>query len=280
MALRGVRDISNAIERDGKYHYAYPFKALLPSPIAAGRYIDLSQSTGTPKFNAYVGDALTATQLIGSGNNGIYPGNYIPGSSKHLARWQAQLLGAVVPANLILLDYLMFYPLIDGDSVDNQVMDNPVTIPRYNYGQVMLVCSVGGALNGAGTMLYRNQDGVLKTTNFFVNTPGQYTISTTAVLNGSTDFCPFIPLASGDIGVSAIDSITFTTAPGGFFTAVIVDVIEDLAVLEASYPAEKQFPMQSGLCPEIKPGAYLNIIAKLGAVAQVGFRSEMIFINS
>ena len=140
----------------------------------------------------------------------------------------------------------------------------------------MLVCSVAGASNGAGTMLYRNQDGVQKSVDFFVGTPGQYTISTTAVLNGSTDFCPFIPLASGDIGVTAIDSITFTSAPGGFFNAVIVNVIEDLAVLEASYAAEKQYPMQAGLCSEIKSGAYLNIIAKLGAVAQVGFRCSFV----
>lgn len=279
MALKGVRDISNGLERDGKYHYAYPFKALLPTPIGAGRYIDMSQATGVPKFNAYVGDALTATQMTGSGNNGIYPGNFITGSTKHLARWQAQLLGAVVPANLMLLDYLMFYPLIDGDSVDEQVMDNPVTLPRYSYGQVMLVCTVAGALNGSGTMLYRNQNGVQKSVNFNVLTPGQYTISTVVALT-ATDVTPFIPLAPGDIGVTAIDSITFTSAPGGFFTAVIVNVIEDLCIPEATYVTEKQFPMQAGLCPEIKPGAYLNTICKMQAVAQVGYRSEMIFINS
>lgn len=279
MALKGVRDISNAIERDGKFHYAYPFKALLPTPIAAGRYIDMSQSTGTPKFNAYVGDALTGTQLVGSGNNGIYPGNFISGSTKHLARLQAQMFAAV-PAYLMLLDYLMFYPLIDGDSIDEQTMDNTSTIPRYTHGQVMLVCSVGGTQNGAGTMNYYNQDGVLKTTDFFVGTPGQYTISTTAALNGSTDFCPFIPLASGDIGVSAIDSITFSLAPGGFFTATIVKPLATLPILEVGYAAEKQFPFQQGQAVEIKQGAYLNFIAKCGAVAASALRAELLFINS
>jgi len=281
MALKGVRDISNAIERDGKFHYAYAFKATMPTPVVAGRFIDTSQSTGIPKFNSYVGDALGATPLTGSvNNNGLYPGNFISGSSKHLARWQAQLLGNVVPANLMLLDYLMFYPLIDGDSVDEQTMDNTLTIPRYSHGQVMLVCSVGGAQNGAGTMNYYNQDGVLKTTNFFVGTPGQYTISTTAVLNGSTDFCPFIPLASGDIGVSAIDSITFSVAPGGFFTATIVKPLATLPILEQAYAAEKQFPFQQGQAIEIKQGAYLNFIAKCGAVAVSALRAELLFINS
>lgn len=279
MSIRGVRDISNSIERDGKYHYAYLFKALLPSPLSIGRYVDISQSTGVPKFNAYVGDALTATQMVGSGNNGIYPGNYIPGSTKHIARIQAQLFTAV-PAYLMLLDYLMFYPLIDGDSTDDQIMDNPVELPRYDYGQVMLVATVTGALNGTGILNYYNQDGVLKTTNFFVGTPGQYTISTTAALNGSTDFCPFIPLASGDIGVSAIDSITFSVAPGGFFTATIVKPLATLPILEAAYVAEKQFPFQQGQAVEIKQGAYLNFIAKCGAVAGSAFRAELLFINS
>lgn len=280
MALKGVRDISNAIERDGKFHYAYAFKAAMPTPVVAGRFIDASQSTGIPKFNAYVGDALGATPLTGSvNNNGLYPGNFISGSTKHLARFQAQMFAAV-PAYLMLLDYLMFYPLIDGDSIDEQTMDNTLTIPRYTHGQVMLVCSVGGAGNGAGTMSYYNQDGVLKTTNFFVGTPGQYTISTTAVLNGSTDFCPFIPLASGDIGVSAIDSITFSVAPGGFFTATIVKPLATLPILEAAYAAEKQFPFQQGQAIEIKQGAYLNFIAKCGAVAVSAFRAELLFINS
>jgi hypothetical protein len=279
MALRGLRSIANAIETDGKYHYAYPFKAILPSPVVVGRYIDISQSTGVPKFNAYVGDALTGTPLVGIGNNGIYAGNFINGSTKHLARMQAQFIGAVVPANLLLLDYLMFYPLIDGDSTDEQVMDNPNPIPRYSSGQVMLVATVAGAQNGSGVMVYRNQDGVQKTVSFNVLTPAQYTISTVVNLS-SIDACPFIPLDSGDTGVSMIESISFTTTPGGFFVAVIVRPLEDIAVLELSIPAERQFPMQAGLCAEIKQGAYLNFIAKLGAVASAGFRSELIFINS
>ena len=281
MALKGVRDISNAIERDGKFHYAYAFKAAMPTPIAVGRYIDISQSTGIPKFNAYVGDALSATPLTGSvNNNGLYPGNFISGSSKHLARWQAQLLGNVVPANLMLLDYLMFYPLIDGDSVDEQTMDNTLTIPRYSHGQVMLVSTVAGSANGAGLLKYYNQDGVLKSVNFNLVTPYQYTISTTVVFGAFTDFCPFIPLASGDIGVRSIESITFSTPPGGFFTATIVKPLATLPILEVAYAAEKQFPFQQGQAIEIKQGAYLNFIAKCGAVAFSTLIAELIFINS
>lgn len=279
MALKGVRDISNAIERDGKFHYAYAFKAAMPTPVLTGRFIDASQSTGIPKFNAYVGDALTATQLIGSGNNGIYPGNFISGSTKHLARFQAQMFAAV-PAYLMLLDYLMFYPFIDGDSIDEQTMDNTLTIPRYSHGQIMLVSTVAGTASGAGLLKYYNQDGVLKSVNFNLSLPYQYTISTTVVLGATTDYCPFIPLASGDIGARSIESITFSTPPGGFFTATIVKPLATLPILEAAYAAEKQFPFQQGQAIEIKQGAYLNFIAKCGAVAASALRAELIFINS
>lgn len=277
MALKGVRDISNAIESDGKYHYSYLFKAILPAPLNVGRYIDISQSTGTPKFNAYVGDALTATEMIGSGNNGIYPGNFIPGSTKHIARLQAYL-STGTPAYLVLLDYLMFYPLIDGDSTDDQIMDNPIELPRYDYGQIMLVATVAGSVNGSGTLNYYNQDGILKSVGFNVSTPGQYNISTFVSGAGTLDFCPFIPLADGDIGAKAIESITFSSASGGFFCAVIVKPLVNLPILEATYAAEKQFPLQSGQALEVKPGAYLNFICKISAAAS--FRSEIIFINS
>lgn len=279
MPLKGLRDISNAIERDGKYHYSYFFKPSLANPTIIGRYLDVSQSTGIPKFNAYVGDALTATPLVGSGNNGIYAGNSIPGTSKHLARIQALTTAATAPMNLMLLDYLMFYSLIDGDSTDEQTMDNTDSIPRYPHGQIMLVSTVAGTANGTGLLKYYNQDGVLKSVNFNLDLPYQYTISTTVVL-GATDFCPFIPLASGDIGARSIESITFSTPPGGFFVAVIVNPLVSIPILEVGCTTEKQLPLQNGQAVEIKDGAYLNFIAKYGVVGLTSLRAELIFINS
>ena len=38
------------------------------------------------------------------------------------------------PDHVHLLDYLMFYPLIDLDDDVEQVMDNTVTLPRYDDG--------------------------------------------------------------------------------------------------------------------------------------------------
>lgn len=63
--------------------------------------------------------------------------------------------------DLILLDYLGFYPFIDESVTDKQFTDNTVTLPRYADGdgvQIMPVV-VAGQTGGGCSSAYTNEHG-------------------------------------------------------------------------------------------------------------------------
>lgn len=284
MALT-LSKIGSSIETEGKSYYSYLFKSAIASPGTAGRWVDCSQSTGTPKYNAYAGGATEATQLTGSGNAGIYSGaNTL--TPKYLARWQAYYTGtAPVPSYLKLLDYLLFYPLIDCDDDTEQLLSNPVGLPRYTSGdgvQMMLVGSVAGVANATVTVTYTNSAGVagrISQSTYIIPAATGVICSNSAVGANTVSATPYLPLASGDKGVQSVQSVQFTTTAGGFCTLVLVKPLAGLQIYEASVPSEKTFGPEFLQMVEIKPGAYLNLIANQGA-AQVGqLRCEFLFFN-
>jgi len=63
----------------------------------------------------------------------------------------------------VLLDYLLYYPSIDDGTLDEQVMDNTVTLPRYTDGKgVQMMAITTGVRTGGQTfqVKYTNSDGV------------------------------------------------------------------------------------------------------------------------
>ena len=129
----------------GRCHNSFVHKSSCPTP-GAQRWADCSMGAGTPIYNAYVGAQYEATPLIGQKNQGINVGP-LPGSgSKHLAQVAMSSTQGTngPPYSIVIGDYLMFYPLIDGDSTDQQDMDNTAVLPRYQDGvgvQLMLLCT-------------------------------------------------------------------------------------------------------------------------------------------
>lgn len=286
MALEGLFNLGNSIETDGKYHYQYIYKPTVPAHATAGYFVDLNQSSGIPKYNPFAGSELTATTLIGSGNAGIYPGNFISGSTKHLLRWQMVSIAASIPNYIYLNDYLMFYPLIDCDNVDQQDMINIETLPRYTNGEgvrIVLIVTAPMAITASVTITYTNSDGVSGRTSTANVIPGLaigVCASGTGSAGGSGRASPFWPLASGDKGVRSIESITFGAGAGGFMCAVLVKPIAQITTLETSVPVEKMYGFENQMPPEIKEGAYLNLLIQNGSSTTGNFRGEMIFINS
>lgn len=286
MSLRSYANIGQSITDNGKFHYQYLTKLTVPAHATAGRFIDLNQSAGQPKYNPFAGAELTATALYGSGNAGIYPGNFISGSSKHLLRWQMfQLNGP--PDYVYLNDYLMFYPLIDCDNVDQQDMINVETLPRYTNGdgvRIVLIASAPMALTAALTINYTNSDGVSGRT-FTANVIAAPAIGVCATVGGGTagtqdQASPFWPLASGDKGVRSIESVTFGAGAGGFLVACLVKPIANLQLYENIVASEKSFGFENQMLPEIFDGAYLNLLIQRGNTGTGNYRGEFIFINS
>lgn len=262
--MLSLQSLSDALE-NGREWTSWFHKTGGPSSVGVTRWADFSMGAGTPKYNAYVGAQLQFTPMQGLGNEGIYLGPDQPGYLRHLVT--AQIMTGqttLAPATFMLLDYLGFYPLIDGDSTDQQDMVNAVPLPRHSGGQVMLVCTTPTAVDVSGTMSYTNDQGVSGRSATFAL---QFSTFVGCILSAHTTAnaakAPFLPLAAGDTGVRSIQSITLNGAAGGFFAAVIVKPVLTVPMREA-ITVEVQPIVQKAQYPIIQDGAYLNWIYLVG----------------
>lgn len=270
MGFRGVYQIASAQDDGGQTWTSWFHKTSAPTPGAAQRWGDLSMGAGTPKYNAYVGAQLEATALTNANNSAIYCGpTPASGQTKHLAEIGIQSTQATqnVPLTMLLCDYLMFYPLIDGDSGEQQDMTQAATLPRYADGvgvQAFLVCTSPMTTNGTATVAYTDSDDASRSTTFGVRAVSNLgAIVHTGDASGVTALssAPFIPLQTEAKGIKRIDSVTFPTAVGGFMSLVLVKPLASIIVREASTWTERpSFMTRGGAMPRIYDGAFLNFL--------------------
>jgi hypothetical protein len=261
MAIKSVNDYMTKVVAGGQSHTS-TFRKTSSSATTAGVWCDLSLSPGHPVTNFYASTPLTAATLLA--REGIQHSGDVSPKQKYLKRITA--MGSVGVTNLLLLDYLLYYPFIDGDSTDEQVFDNTVQLPRYTSGDTVkaFVVAQGGYIGGAQFFInYTNQNGVsgrisqtcTSNTSTFTGT-----LITSGIAAGT--FGWNIPLADGDTGIRSVQSFTFLGANGGIFALVLARDIGHVAVREANVPAEKDFFLDTAFnMPEIQDGAYLNFLA-------------------
>lgn len=270
----------------GFYHYSYTFKAITPNG-SLGQFVDCGQSVGVPRYNPYAGSSLTASQLFGSGNNGINTGPDIPGKTKYLLRMQTRmgLIGST-GQQVKLLDYLLFYPLIDCDDTDVQIMDNTLTLPRYESGegvQAIFICTAPMIGSADLTMTYTNSDGVSGRTSTFrlfsATTVGICATSSGVGISGANTTTAFWPLAGNDKGIRSVESVQLSASAGGFLALALVKPIAEQNLFEADVTSEKELGFLAKPLPEIKPGAYLNYLILRGSGSTASISGELIFIN-
>jgi hypothetical protein len=167
----------------------------------------------------------------------------------------------------VACDYLMAYPLIDGDDTAQQDMDNTLALPRYATGdgvQCMIVCTTPMVQNSNITISYTNSDGVAGRTStstlLFSLTVGCI-VSTSGTGGAAGSASPFIPLDSGDKGIRSIQNVTVATGSGGFFALVLVKPLANISLFENVTAHEISLPQQRGWnVPRLYDGAYLNFI--------------------
>lgn len=272
MPFRNMRALAQSLDDDGANWTSFFFKTGGPASFGAGRWGDMSMGAGTPKYNAYVGVQATATPLFGVGNDGIYAGPLpAAGETKHLHAMQLQSnSGTIAPALFLLCDYLLHYPLIDGDDTAQQDLDNTLALPRYSDGagvQAMLVCTTPMVTNGNVTIRYTNSDGVagrVSTFSIMSSTVVGALVCSPNTSAGAGSFSPFIPLQGGDKGIRYIESVTHQTPVGGFYALVLVRPLASIQLREANTATEIEQFRQRGDLPEIRSGAYLNFIYMAG----------------
>lgn len=267
-------------ELDGKER-RYTWRKTPSQVTTAGLWFDLSMSPGRP-VPKYWFDAppAIAKQITYSADGGLEHGGGVSPAEKYLRLTTGIATAATaLPLTMILCDYLLYYPSIDDSVLDEQVLDNTVTLPRYTDGdgvQVIAV-SVAGRTGGARFYFtYTNSDGVSGRVS---QTCYQNSAAALGTLQGNgrntnVASSAFIGLQSGDSGVRSIDSVFMLDADVGLMTLILVKPLGTSVIREITAPAEKDYFLESGTIPRVYDDAYLSFIClpqgTLAATALLG----------
>jgi len=274
MGFLSVSDYAGADE-SGQVWVTQFRKAVASSATTTNAWIDYSYFAGSPPANFYASTPLEAAELESS------RGIYVPATDQVLKNLMLMTSASAVTSTtngrqeVMLADYLMYYPFIDTDAIgEEQTLTNGITLPRYTSGQVIAVAQSAASAVGQFTFTYTNQDGVggrvsQNNFTFAVAGGGQVVASSGA----GASYNPICYLQAGDSGVQSIESVTFTAAGGGLMALVIVKpIFKGIVTQECrrttsgnleSYGACDEFSslIHHAKAPTIKSGAILNLFA-------------------
>lgn len=235
-----------------------------------GLWYDISGASGNPIAKQWFDAApLTAQQVKLSTDGGLFHGRDVSTQSKYLRSIKAFCASATpLPMQMILCDYLLYYPTVDESVTNPQTMTNTLALPRYTTGagvQAMAVVITGGAGGQTFSFSYTNQDGTAGRTSGTVTMTASTalgTVLTSARASAGTIPSPFIPLQGTDTGIRSIDSITMNGADTGFFALVLVQPLATLSLCGIDAPYEKDFLMFASDMPQIQDDAYLSFLVQ------------------
>ena len=244
---------------EGRSHFC-GFRKVPAQATVAGNWVDLSMAAGNPKPNYYASSPLVAATL--DGFDGLFHGDAKSPYTKHLTNWLLMSPTAALVGQYKLLDYLLYYPFIDGDAAgETQTLTNSVTLPRYADGenvQVMAVVVAPTTGGGSFTVEYVDALGVTRTSNTIsanVTAANIGTIATSEQGQVSGGQC-FLPLNAR--GVRRINAVNVIAPLGGLLSLVLVKPIADSAIREINTAKELNFFRD----------AYLNMICNpAGSIA-------------
>jgi hypothetical protein len=268
-------DLVNEIT-SGKFNRADWNKITGGVAYTAGRWYDFSGLAGTPVANAFAGTALawrTCDELTGNGTQifGLPHGSNVSPDTKHVLNVSA-LTGVAtgVPAQLMLVDLQGYWPGISNNTATAQTLTGTPTL-RYVNGVGCRLFYVQTAANG-GTA----QNIALSYSNT-VPTSGR-ALPVTVAMTASTlvghighsgtaanNYGPFLPLASGDLGVSSVATVTFSGANTGTGALCLARPLLTLPLTTVGVAAERDLLNQLPSLPRVIDGACLVWLYFAGA---------------
>lgn len=267
-------------ELDGKER-RYTWRKTPSQVTTAGLWFDLSMSPGRP-VPKYWFDAppAIAKQITYSADGGLEHGGGVSPSEKYLRLTTGIATAATaLPLTMVLCDYLLYYPSIDDSVLDEQVLDNTVTLPRYTDGKgvQVIAVSVAGRTGGARFYFtYTNSEGVSGRVSKTVYQNSAAALGTLqgSGANSNASAMPFIGLQAGDTGVRSIDSVFMLDADVGLMTLILVKPLGTSVIREITAPVEKDYFLEAGVIPRIYDDAYLSFVClpqgTLAATALMG----------
>jgi hypothetical protein len=260
----------------GKFSRADWNKLTGAAAYTAGRWFDMSALGGTPVANAWAGTALawrTCDETTGNGTQifGIPHGGNVSPDTKHILNVSAVTAVATgVPAQLMLVDLQGYWPSISNNTTSAQTLTGTPSL-RYT--------------NGAGCRLFWVQTATAGATaqNIAVSysnttpTSGR-TLPVTVAMTASAitphishsgtaanNYGPFLPLASGDTGVSTVATVTFSAANTGTGALCLARPLLTLPITTASVAGERDLLNQIPSLPRVMDGACLTWLYFAGA---------------
>jgi hypothetical protein len=268
-------DLVNEIT-SGKFNRADWNKITGGVAYAAGRWYDFSGLNGTPVANAFAGTALawrTCDETTGNGTQifGLPHGGNVSPDTKHVLNVAALTSVATgVPAQLMLVDLQGYWPGITNNSATAQTLTGTPSL-RYTNGAGCRLFWVQTAAAGATA-----QNIALSYSNT-VPTSGR-TLPVTVAMTASgivghishsgtaaNNYGPFLPLASGDTGVSTVATVTFSAANTGTGALCLARPLLTLPLTTVSVAAERDLLNQLPSLPRVMDGACLTWLYFAGA---------------
>lgn len=237
-----------------------------PSVVtASGIWLDLTMFGRYPAANYFTdGTPLAARALSRSVDGGMDHGEAKGAAYRKFLDGVTVLSvsATAVPMVLMVMDYLMYYPLIPME--DTQEMDNTVTLPRYETGegvQLMLVEQFPYVGGGTVQVTYQNLRGESGRQTALTTINTQTALGTIAHSAPATAGVSglFMPLAHGDGGVRAVESITFPVADAGNLAAVLVKPLMMIGNYEAGCPSEWNGWRDLGINEVIEDDAFISM---------------------
>lgn len=268
MGFSSLDDLVNEITTNGKFNRADWNKATGASAFTAGRWYDFSGFGGTPIANSFAGTALTwrtCDESTGNGTDifGIRHGGNVSTDTKHLLNMSALTgVSTGVPAQLMLIDLQGYWPGITNNSFSVQTLSGTPTL-RYTNGAGCRLFWVQTSASGATaqniTLSYSNT-----TPTSGRSLPVTVAMTASAIAQhishsgtASNNYGPFLPLASGDTGVSNVASVTFSAANTGTGALCLARPLITIPLATVSVSAERDLLNQLPSLPRIIDGACL-----------------------
>jgi len=278
--LRSAKDFTQALS-DGRSVVGH-FRKVMGLASVAGWWTDLGMAAGSPLANYYASEPLKAAVLNAPGElNGIFHGAPVSPKELYLADMMICSPSSGMVGTHQLMDYVLYYPFIDGHSTDEQVMFNyPATptaaaLPRYLTGAGLRAYMFAQAPTvGAGTFTinYVNQAGATKTspTNYCTTTGAGMGANVLAQPASAGGQGTYINLAEGDTGIRRLISVTFIAPNSGLMAIVLAAPLVSIVISEINTPVEVSMLMMRPGAPRIYDDAYLAFMSNTQASTATG----------
>jgi hypothetical protein len=268
MGFRSVKQIIEECYDEGRNCEVFLRK--VPSIAStAGIWSDLSGAPGTPKANYFTGLELTSTRFRPA--DGAWHGGDVSPATKHLHK---ALFGSAsaghAPGSKIVCDYLLYYPLIDMDSTDEQFFNNTIGLPNYTdgVGVRMFVVATNPYVGGQIFVVkYIDTNDVERSAEFAISNSATLigTIINSGPPSGVSGASGAFLSTPGARGVKRVVSIQFFGPNGGLAALVLVKPLTTLGSNEITAFTEVDFLTTKPSLPRIFDGAYIGMIGLSGA---------------